>query len=147
MTPTSWPLLNPVASTGPTGGVTVGVEGEDDVADDEETVVRVDVPDEEETVDDVSEFDNDKEDVEDAESEIEEVIGMTMDVVGVAEGDGDNTVVTEVGIGKVEGVAVVVNGVVVGGVAVVVIGDVRVVGDVVCGADGRITVGGNEDPP
>ena len=125
----------------------MGVEGEDDVADDEETVVRVDVPDEEETVDDVSEFDNDKEDVEDAESEIEEVIGMTMDVVGVAEGDGDNTVVTEVGIGKVEGVAVVVNGVVVGGVAVVVIGDVRVVGDVVCGADGRITVGGNEDPP
>ena len=114
------------------------------MADDGETDVRVDVVDEEETVDDVSEFDNDKENVDEAESEMEEVMGMVTDVVGVAE---DNTVDTEVGVGKVEGVAVVVNGVVDGGVAVVVMGDVRVVGDVVCGADGRITVGGNEDPP
>ena len=133
-----------MASTGPTGEETVEVGGEDDVADDEETAVRVDVVDDEEMVDDVSEFDNDKENVDEAESEMEEVMGMVTDVVGVAE---DNTVDTEVGVGKVEGVAVVVNGVVDGGVAVVVMGDVRVVGDVVCGADGRITVGGNEDPP
>ena len=138
-----------MASTGPTGVVgveetalvvgvvgeetvlVVKVESEDDVADDE---------DERETVDDVSEFDNDKENVDEAEMEME-VIGMVTDVEGVAEGVVD----TEVGVGKLEGVAVVVNCVVAGGVAVVVIGGV--VGDVVCGADGRITVGGNEDPP
>jgi hypothetical protein len=109
----------------------VRVESEDDVADDE---------DEKEAVDDVTELDNDKENVDEAEIEMG-VIGMVTDVVGVAE----DMVDTEVGVGKLEGVAVVVNCVVDGGVAVVVIGGV--VGDVVCGADGRITVGGNEDPP
>jgi hypothetical protein len=66
---------------------------------------------------------------------------MVMDVVGIAEDKVD----TEVDVGKLEGVAVVVSCVVDGGIAVVVIGGV--VGDVVCGADGRITVGGNENPP
>lgn len=127
-----------MASAGPTGAdeveeiaLVVRVEGED-VADDE---------DEKGTVDDVSEFENDEEIVDEAESEIEEVMGMVTDVVGVAE----DMVDTEVDVGKLEGVAVVVNCVVDGGVAVVVIGGV--VGEVVCGADGRITVGGNEDPP
>jgi hypothetical protein len=145
--------------------VDVGTRGEDDIADDAGVVV---------SIDEVSELD-DKDDVDEAKSEMEEVMGMITDVVDVAEENGEGKLEIELDVGKVEGVAVVVNGVVDGaesemedvigmitdveGVAVVVNSVVdgsavavvmegaTVVAVVVCGADGRTTVGGNEYPP